>query len=69
MFPINNPHYNTKPLQKRTQPEPKKVSKIEEVLEVQEGEEVSDKEELITKFYVQRGALPRHRELLNLSKV
>ena len=33
--------------------EPRKVAKIEEILEVQQGEEVSDEEELIAKLYVQ----------------
>ena len=36
----NNPHPYTKPPQKKTQQEPRKIVKIEEVLEVQEGEEV-----------------------------
>ena len=53
MFPSNNsnphPYIKTPP---RKPQEPRKVAKIEEVLEVQQGEEVSNEEELITKLYV-----------------
>ena len=53
-FPNNdNPHPYTKPPQKKTQQEPRKIAKIEEVLEVQQGEEVSDEDELVAKLYVQ----------------
>ena len=48
----SNPLPYTKTPPKRPQ-EPRKVAKIEEVLEVQQGEEVSDEEELIAKLYVQ----------------
>ena len=45
------PHSNTKPPQRK--PKPRKIARIEEVLEVQQGEEVSDEEELITKLHIQ----------------
>ena len=40
-------------LLKKLQPEPKKIAKIEEILEVEEGEEVTDEEENIAKIYIQ----------------
>ena len=54
MFMSNNsnPHPYTKTPPRKPQ-EPRKVAKIEEVLEVQQGEEVSDEEELVAKLYVQ----------------
>ena len=54
MFSSNNsnPHPYTKTPPRKPQ-EPRKVAKIEEILEVQQGEEVSDEEELIAKLYVQ----------------
>ena len=54
MFPSNNsnPHPYTKTPPRKPQ-EPRKVAKIEEILEVQQGEEVRDEEELVTKHYVQ----------------
>ena len=48
----SNPLPYTKTPPKRPQ-EPRMVAKIEEVLEVQQGEEVSDEEELVAKLYVQ----------------
>ena len=45
-----NPYTQNPP---RKPQEPRKVAKIEEVLEVQQGEEVSDEEELVAKLYVQ----------------
>ena len=43
----------TQKLHQEKSQEPRKVAKIEEILEVQQGEEVSDEEELIAKLYVQ----------------
>ena len=48
----NNPCPYTKTPPRKSQ-ESRKVAKIEEILEVQQGEEVSDEEELIAKLYVQ----------------
>ena len=48
----SNPHPYTKTPPRKPQ-EPRRVAKIEEVLEVQQGEEVSDEEELVAKLYVQ----------------
>ena len=48
----SNPLPYTKTLPRKPQ-EPRKVAKIEEVLAVQQGEEVSNEEELIAKLYVQ----------------
>ena len=48
----SNPHPYTKTPPRKPQ-EPRRVAKIKEVLEVQQGEEVSDEEELVTKLYVQ----------------
>ena len=53
-FQSNNSNpllYTKTPLRKPQ--EPRKIAKIEEVLEVQQGEEVGDEEELIAKLYVQ----------------
>ena len=52
-FPNNNaPHSNTKPPPRK--PKPRKIAGIEEVLEVQQGEEVNEEEEeLVAKLYIQ----------------
>ena len=48
----SNLHPYTKTSPRKSQ-EPRRVAKIEEVLEVQQGEEVSDEEELVAKLYMQ----------------
>ena len=46
---LHIPEQHSSPKYKAT---PNKIAKIKEVLEVQEGEEVSDEEELIAKLYI-----------------
>ena len=53
IFSNNPPCPNIKTPQKKSQSEPRRVAKIEEVLEVQEGEEVSNEDELVVRLYVQ----------------
>ena len=52
VFQSNKNNSYTKTPPKKPQ-EPRKIASIEEVLEVQQGEEVSDEEELIAKLSVQ----------------